>query len=97
VRSIACSARAERLPERTDSIVVRMRLLHLADTLAPIDPVALPGKARRGGIPEHHRRYQSRDVSAFEPLPAKALTTPGANPQASRDISHSRSGSAALR
>ena len=50
VSSIACSAQAKRLPERTDCNSRSMRSLHLADTLAPIDPVALPARLEEAGF-----------------------------------------------
>jgi ubiquinone/menaquinone biosynthesis C-methylase UbiE len=81
----------------TDGLNSRaMRLLHLADTLTPIDPVALPARLEETGFQDiavdiRHGMFRFRAVAG------KAFTTRGAVPQPSRDLSHFRSGAAALR
>ena len=65
----------------TDGMNSRMmRLMHLADTFTPIDPVALPARLEEAGF---------RDIAVdikpgrfrFRAVAVKALTAPGTSPQ----------------
>jgi len=81
----------------TDGLNSRaMRLLHLPDTLTPIDPVALPARLEEAGfrdiaVDTRHGMFRFRAVAGQGAHDIKR------NSASSRDLSHSRSGATALR